>query len=373
MSEVIDKVPFLDLKRTNLEIEQELCQAAYNVIKSGYYILGNELNSFEQEFANFNNVKYAIGVGNGLDALRIILRAYKELNYLQDNDEVIVPANTYIATILAISDNNLKPVLVEPNLETYNIDPNLIEQNITNKTKAIMVVHLYGQVANMDAINTLAKKYNLKVFEDCAQSIGAKYNGRYAGSLSDAAAFSFFPTKNLGALGDGGAILTNDEDVYRLSKSLRNYGSHEKYKNEFKGINSRLDEIQASFLRVKLRRLNNDNLSKVRVADIYLNNINNKNIVLPAVLQGNLHVYHQFVVRCSQRDKLRAHLSNNGVGTLVHYPIPPHKQLAYKEWNKLSYPITEQIHNEVVSLPIDHTLTQKEVKQVVDAINCFKS
>jgi len=364
-------IPFLDLKKLNAQYRDELIEACTRVIDSGWYILGKEVEEFEKEFANYCGTKYAIGVGNGLDALNLILRAYKELVILSNGDEVIVPANTYIATILAITNNNLTPVLVEPNVDTYLIDPNKIEENITPKTKAIMVVHLYGQTCEMDKINGIAKKYNLKVIEDSAQSHGAYYKDKRSGNLADASGFSFFPGKNLGALADAGAITTNDDQLVEVLKALRNYGSHKKYENIYKGVNSRLDEIQAAILRVKLKYLDEEIERRRKIARFYLENIKNDNIILPKVREDSNHVWHLFVIRTEKRDKLQKYLLDKGIHTLIHYPIPPHKQVAYKEWNNKSYPITEKISKEVLSLPISGILTLEEAEKIVKVVNEF--
>jgi len=364
-------IPFLDLKKLNAQYRDELIEACTRVIDSGWYILGKEVEEFEKEFANYCGTKYAIGVGNGLDALTLILRAYKELVILSNGDEVIVPANTYIASILAITNNNLTPVLVEPNVDTYLIDPDKIEENITPKTKAIMVVHLYGQTCEMDKINEIAKKYNLKVIEDSAQSHGAYYKDKRSGNLADASGFSFFPGKNLGALADAGAITTNDDQLVEVLKALRNYGSHKKYENIYKGVNSRLDEIQAAILRVKLKYLDEEIERRRKIARFYLENIKNDNIILPKVREDNNHVWHLFVIRTEKRDKLQKYLLDKGIHTLIHYPIPPHKQVAYKEWNNKSYPITEKISKEVLSLPISGILTLEEAEKIVKVVNEF--
>jgi dTDP-4-amino-4,6-dideoxygalactose transaminase len=364
-------ISFLDLKKLNAQYRDELIEACTRVIDSGWYILGKEVEEFEKEFANYCGTKYTIGVGNGLDALTLILRAYKELGILSDGDEVIVPANTYIATVLAITNNNLTPVLVEPDIDTYLIDPDKIEENITLKTKAIMVVHLYGQACEMDKINEIAKKYNLKVIEDSAQSHGAYYKDKRSGNLADASGFSFYPGKNLGALGDAGAITTNDDQLAEVLKALRNYGSHKKYKNIYKGVNSRLDEIQAAILRVKLKYLDEEIEKRRKIARFYLENIKNDNIILPKVREDSNHVWHLFVIRTEKRDKLQKYLLDKGIHTLIHYPIPPHKQNAYKEWNDRNYPITEKISKEVLSLPISGVLTLEEAEKVIEAINEF--
>ena len=364
-------ISFLDLKGLNAQYRAELIEASTRVIDSGWYIQGNECKEFEKEFASYCGTKYAIGVANGLDALILILRAYKEMGIMNDGDEVIVPSNTYIASILAISQNNLVPVLVEPDINTYLIDPNKIEEKITSKTKAILPVHLYGQTCEMDAINEIAKKYNLKVIEDSAQSHGAYFGARRSGNLGDASGFSFYPGKNLGALGDGGAVTTNDEELANTIKALGNYGSHKKYENLYKGVNSRLDEIQAAMLRVKLRYLDDEIEKRRAIANYYLQNIKNKNIILPVVRAESNHVWHLFVIRTSKRDELQKYLLDNSVQTLIHYPIPPHKQNAYKEWKNESYPISEQIHDEILSLPISGVQSLEDTKKIVKILNDF--
>ena len=365
-------ISFLDLKGLNAQYKAELIEACTKVIDSGWYIQGNECQEFETEFAQYCGTKYAIGVANGLDALILILRAYKELGIMKDGDEVIVPSNTYIASILAISQNNLVPVLVEPDINTYLIDPSKIEEKITSKTKAILPVHLYGQTCEMDKINEIAKKYNLKVIEDSAQSHGAYFKDKRSGNLGDASGFSFYPGKNLGALGDGGAVTTNDEELANTIKALGNYGSHKKYENLYKGVNSRLDEMQAAMLRVKLRYLDNEVEKRRDIANYYLENIKNENIILPVVRAEDNHVWHLFVIRTSKRDVLQKYLLDNGVKTLIHYPIPPHKQNAYKEWNNESYPVSEQIHDEVMSLPISGVQSFEDTKKIIRKINEFK-
>ncbi|WP_180012105.1 DegT/DnrJ/EryC1/StrS aminotransferase family protein [Acinetobacter sp. YH12235] len=370
-------IPFLDLKAINTQYRDQLIAACTQVIDSGWYICGKELEEFEHNFANYCGTRYAIGVANGLDALILTLRAWKELGKLNEGDEVIVPSNTYIASILAISQNNLKPVLVEPDITTFNIDTKKIETAITPKTKVILPVHLYGQLAAMPEIMAIAKKYNLLVLEDSAQGHGAEINGQKAGNWGDAAGFSFYPGKNLGALGDGGAITTNDAELAQMLKAIRNYGSHEKYKNLVPGVNSRLDEIQAAILNVKLKFLDQENQHRRRIADLYLKEIHNPAIELPC---KNIdtetyaqHVWHLFVIRTKYREKLQQYLAENGVQTLIHYPIPPHQQQAYKEWNGLSFPVSEQIHAEVLSLPIGPTLSMDEAKQVVQLCNGFQA
>jgi dTDP-4-amino-4,6-dideoxygalactose transaminase len=369
-------ISFLDLKKINLLYKNKLVEAFLRVLNSGWYILGEEVKNFEKEFASYCGVKHCIGVGSGLDALTLILRAYKELGIMKDADEVIVPANTYIASILAISENGLIPVFVEPDVNTYLIDPSRLEEKITEKTRAIMVVHLYGQTCEMDEIWKIAKKYNLKVIEDSAQAHGAYYGDRRAGSLGDASGFSFFPSKNLGTLGDGGAITTNDDNLAEVIRVLRNYGSHKKYENLYKGVNSRLDELQAAFLRIKLSRLDEENQKRREIAKFYVENINNPEIVLPLgrdidVLSYRRHVWHLFVVRTKRRDELQEYLRKKGIETLIHYPVPPHKQKAYREYNHLSLPVTEGLSKEVLSLPIYPGLSQEEIEFIVEAMNKF--
>ncbi|WP_428357406.1 aminotransferase class V-fold PLP-dependent enzyme [Methyloprofundus sp.] len=362
-------IPFLDLKSLNSEYLKEFEQAFDQVVNSGWYIQGKQCQAFEQEFADYCGTKHCIGVANGLDALTLIIRAYKEMGLMQAGDEIIVPANTYIASILAISENDLTPVLVEPDIQTYNINPALIEEKITDKTKAIMAVHLYGQVAAMNEINAIAKQYNLKVIEDSAQAHGAIYHGKRTGNLGDASGFSFYPGKNLGALGDGGAITTNDDQLADVVRALGNYGSHKKYENQYQGINSRLDEMQAAFLRVKLKQLNNEIQKRRAIAEYYLKNIDTELIGLPFVADSNSHVWHLFVIRTKNREQLQKYLIDNRIQTLIHYPIPPNKQAAYKCWNNISFPETEMLHKEVLSLPISSVMTDEEMKRVVGVIN----
>lgn len=365
-------IKFLDLYKVNQHHKEDLTAAFIRVLDSGWYITGNELKSFEKQFATYCGVNHAIGVANGLDALILIIRAYKELGAFKDGDEIIVPANTYIASILAISANNLVPILVEPNLQTYNIDAKLIEAKITSKTVAILPVHLYGQLCEMDPINKIAKKHNLKVIEDCAQSHGAvNIDGKMAGNLGDAAGFSFYPGKNLGALGDAGAITTNDAQLAEILRALLNYGSHIKYKNLFKGVNSRLDELQAALLSVKLKHLDSETMIRKSIANSYINGIINNKIVLPKVENQSAHVWHLFVVRTANRDDLQQYLTQNGIQTVIHYPIPPHKQEAYKELVELKYEITEKIHLEVLSLPISPVMEKEEVEKVIKVLNAY--
>jgi dTDP-4-amino-4,6-dideoxygalactose transaminase len=371
-------IKFLDLQKINLAHREEIEAAILAVFHSGWYILGEAVKKFETNFAQYCGVKHCIGVGNGLDALILILRAYKEMGYMKDGDEIIVPANTYIATILSISQNNLTPVLVEPDIRTYNIDPTKIEEKITKKTKAIMPVHLYGQCANMDPILEIARKYNLNVIEDAAQAHGAIYNGKRTGNLADAAGFSFYPGKNLGALGDGGAVTTNDDELAEVIRAIRNYGSYEKYYNKYKGVNSRLDEIQAAVLNIKLKYLDEENQKRREIAWYYCKNITNEQINLPinnntsSILSNKSHVWHLFVVRTENRDKLQKYLMDNGISTVIHYPVPPHKQQAYKEWHNLGLPITEKIHQEVLSLPIGSHLQQTDIENIAELINNYK-
>lgn len=360
-------IKFLDLEKINNRFRKEIDERIKNILDKGWYLQGEENDKFSKHFAEYCGVKYVLGVANGLDALRLIIKA----SGFGEGDEIIVPANTYIATILAISDNGCTPVLVEPNINTYNIDPDKIEAAITPRTKAIMVVHLYGQAVQMQKVWDLAKKYNLKVFEDCAQAHGAIYQNKRVGSLSDAGAFSFYPGKNLGALGDAGAIATNDEDLYLRAKALANYGSDRKYHHIYKGLNSRLDEIQAAVLDVKLPHLDKDNARRREIAAYYRSHITNPKIILPQTYDENAAVWHVFVVRTKERDAFQQYLSDNGVQTIIHYPCPPHKQLAYKEWNNLSYPISEEIHNTIISLPISPVMTDDEVEKVVEIVNAW--
>lgn len=365
-------IKFLDLQQINQQYEVELKSAFERVLNSGWYIMGEELKSFERNFANYCGVKHCIGVANGLDALILIIKAYKEIGLFKDYDEIIVPSNTYIASILAISANNLTPVLVEPDLNTYNLDPKLIESKITSRTVAILPVHLYGQLCDMEQINVIAKKHNLKVIEDCAQGHGAtNLIGKKAGNLGDAAGFSFYPGKNLGALGDAGAITTNDENLKKVIKALLNYGSEIKYKNLYKGINSRLDELQAALLNVKIKYLDKETESKRGVVYRYLTEIKNPKLILPTVLIHQSHVWHLFVIRTTDRDKLQNYLNENGIQTVIHYPIPPHKQEAYKELNNLNLPIAEKIHNQVLSLPLSSVISNEEVDSLIDIINKY--
>ncbi|HMI00852.1 MAG TPA: DegT/DnrJ/EryC1/StrS family aminotransferase [Pedobacter sp.] len=364
-------IKFLDLYNINQLHKAELLKAFERVIDSGWFIMGRELKQFEANFASSCGAKHAVGVANGLDALILIIRAYKEMGLFKDGDEILVPSNTYVASILAVSANNLVPVLVEPELSTFNIDPSLIERHITKKTKAILPVHLYGQLCNMEVIQSIAKKHSLKIIEDCAQSHGAMLNNKFAGNLGDAAGFSFYPGKNLGALGDAGAVTTNDDSLAETVRALLNYGSHVKYKNKYKGVNSRLDEIQAALLSVKLNYLGSETEKRKYIANKYLEGIKNSKIVLPLCTSESSHVWHLFVIRTADRETLQQYLLENEIQTVIHYPIPPHHQEAYKEWKYMSFPISEQIHREVLSLPISPVMKTEEVEKVIWVLNQY--
>ena len=365
-------IKFLDLQKINLSHQQEIEEKLVNVFRTGWYLLGNEVKNFETNLAAYIGAPNAVGVANGLDALRLIFKAYLELGQLKVGDEVIVPANTYIASILAITDNRLKPVFAEPEIGNYNLDISKIEALITPKTKAIMVVHLYGQVCWSEELEALAKKYNLKIIEDNAQAIGAQWNGLQCGNLGDAAGFSFYPGKNLGALGDGGAVTCKDSLLAKTIRALANYGSEEKYFNKYQGLNSRLDEIQAAVLDVKLKYIDENNDKRRKIAEKYCTEIKNDKIILPeSPLNSSESVWHLFVIRTEKRDQLQKYLLENGVQTLIHYPVPPHKQKAYKYYNHLTFPITEKIHEEVLSLPISPVMEMHEVENVIFNINNF--
>lgn len=364
-------VKYLDLKRVNDSFEPELSAEVARVVRSGWYLLGKEVNRFENEFAAYCGTQCCIGVANGLDALTLVLRAWMELEKWEEGDEVIVPANTYIASILAVSRVGLTPILCEPSESNLLIDPVRIEPLVTSRTRAVMPVHLYGQVCPMDEINAVARKYGLKVLEDCAQSQGARYHGVRAGCLGDAAAFSFYPGKNIGALGDAGAVTTDDETLAGKVRVLANYGSGKKYVFDHRGVNSRLDEIHAAVLSLKLKRLDRDNECRRRIARIYLEGIRHPEIRLPQVADREAHVFHIFPVLCKRRDRLQQFLKEQEVETLIHYPVPPHKQAAYREWNGLSLPVTERIHEQVLSLPISQVLTDAEADLVIGALNRF--
>ena len=363
-------IKFLDLQKVNLQYQQELEEAILRVFRSGWYLLGNEVTSFEKELSTYINTPHAIGVANGLDALRLILRAYIELGVIEKGDEIIVPANTYIASVLAITDNELVPVFVEPDEETFNLDSSKIEEHITSKTKAIMVVHLYGRVCWDEKLTELAQKHHLKIIEDNAQAIGAEWNGIKTGALGDASGFSFYPGKNLGAIGDAGAVTCKDESLANCIRSIANYGSTVKYQNDFKGLNSRIDEIQAAVLRVKLKYLDVENNRRREIAHSYIEQIKNDNLILPSKpINDAEHVWHLFVIRTKERDFLQKQLLESDIQTLIHYPIPPHQQKAYSNFSEINLPITSQIHNEVLSLPISPVLLNDEVIAVIKALN----
>jgi dTDP-4-amino-4,6-dideoxygalactose transaminase len=364
-------IPFLNLKKINEPFEAAFQQKLKTLIDSGWYILGTEAKHFEANFATYCGTKHCIGVGNGLDALVLIFKAYIQLGKIQKGDEVIVPANTYIASVLAILEADLVPILVEPKLDTYTINSDLILEKITPKTKAILPVHLYGQLCEMEMINSIAKKHNLLVVEDAAQAHGAMCNGIKAGNFGNAAGFSFYPGKNLGALGDAGAITTNDDALAEVLFSMRNYGSKVKYENEIVGINSRLDELQAAFLNIKLGYLDAENESRRTISKRYLSEIKNDKIVLPQWDESNNHVFHLFIVRTDNRLALQDYLKECGVETMIHYPIPPHKQKALSSLNHLIFPITEKIHNEVLSIPLNSTLTDDEINHVISTLNKY--
>ena len=366
------KVPFLSLKDVTDKYKDEIHEAALRVIDSGWYLQGKENEKFESDYAKYIGTKYCVGCANGLDALIWIFRAYIELGIMKPGDEVLVPANTYIATILAITENGLVPVLIEPSINTLQIDDSLLESHITNKTKAITIVHLYGRCAYTEKICALCKKYNLKLIEDNAQAHGCIFNGKKTGSLGDAAGHSFYPGKNLGALGDAGAVTTNNEELAKAIRSLANYGSSKKYVFKYCGRNSRLDEIQAAILDVKLKHLDEDVALRKAVAKRYIEGIKNPLIKLPQFTDWNQFVFHLFPILCEKRDELQKYLDSNGIGTNIHYPIPPHKQECYKEWNNISLPVTEKIHEQELSLPMGPCLTDEQIQYVIDILNDFK-
>lgn len=370
-------IPFLDLKKVNQQYRDELIEACTRVIDSGWYIKGREVEAFESAFSEYCGVKHCVGVANGLDALTLVLRAWKEQGKLVDGDEVIVPANTYIASVLAITENNLIPVLVEPDEKTFNISVDEIAKSITQRTRVIMPVHLYGRMADMPSIMALANMHDFLVVEDAAQAHGASINGVKAGAWGHAAGFSFYPGKNLGALGDAGAVTTNDSDLAELVATLGNYGSVKKYENDYAGVNSRLDEIQAAILSVKLKYLDSEIESRRSVASLYCSSIENELLLLPcedseSVLGDESHVWHLFVVKSGKRDDLARYMSDGGVSTLIHYPIPPHKQQAFSTMNAFSYPVTETIHSQVLSLPTGPVSEEEELNRVVELCNSFK-
>ena len=364
-------IKFLDLQKITDLHSEEIHEAAKRVIDSGWYLQGVENERFEKNYAAFIGNRYCIGVGNGLDALTLIFRAYMEMGAMKKGDEVIVPANTYIASILAVSENELKPIFVEPRFDTLEIDENRIEEAITPRTKAIMTVHLYGRLSYTTKIGDICKAHNLKLIEDNAQAHGCRFGNSRTGSLGDAAGHSFYPGKNMGALGDGGAVTTDDKELAEIVRALANYGSSAKYIFKYEGRNSRLDEIQAAILDVKLRHLEEDNNRRKEIANYYYSNIKNKKISLPRYLNDDANVYHIFPVFCNKRDELQAFLFQNGVQTLIHYPVPPHKQECYSQWRDLSLPITERIHREELSIPISPILTDEEVHLIVETINRF--
>lgn len=362
-------IKFLDLEKVTASHGDEINEAVTRVVNSGWYLQGKENEKFEKDFADYIGTDYCVGCANGLDALIWIFRAYVEMGVMKPGDEVIVPANTYIASILAISENGLVPVLVEPDINTYQIDPEKTEAAITPRTKAILIVHLYGQCAYTEKIGELCKKYNLKLIEDNAQAHGCRFDGKRTGSLGDAAGHSFYPGKNLGALGDAGAVTTNDSELAKVIRAVANYGSAKKYVFKYTGRNSRLDEIQAAVLDVKLRHLDDDNERRKQIAEMYITGITNPAVITPKVTDRDAHVFHIFPIRTRKRDELQNYLTEHGVQTNIHYPIAPHKQECYKDWNSWSFPITEKIHAEELSLPISPVLTDEEVNEVIRLIN----
>lgn len=365
-------IKFLDLQKITAKYADEIHEAVLRVVDSGWYLQGDENAKFETNYSAYIGTKHTIGCANGLDALIWIFRGYIEMGIMKLGDEVIVPANTYIASILAITENGLVPVLVEPDMKTYQIDDSKIEAAITPRTRAMLIVHLYGQCAYTDKIGQLCKKYDLKLVEDNAQAHGCKFNGQITGSIGDAAGHSFYPGKNLGALGDAGAVTTNDDELAVTVRAIANYGSTKKYVFKYIGRNSRLDEIQAAILDVKLRHLNEDIQLRKDIAKYYIENINNLKIILPVIKDWDAHVFHIFTIRCADRENLQEYLTEKGIQTNIHYPIPPHKQECYKEWNHLCIPVTEQIHAEVLSLPMSPVMTVEEVRTVVEILNDWK-
>lgn len=364
-------IKFLDLQKITAKDSAEIKEAVNRVVDSGWYLQGEENKRFEHHYAQFIGTRHCVGVANGLDALIWIVRAYKEMGVFKEGDEIILPANTYIASILAVTENGLTPVLVEPDLNTYQIDDQKIEAAITNKTKAVMIVHLYGRCAYTDKIGEICKKHGLKLIEDNAQAQGAYFGNKRTGALGDAAGHSFYPGKNLGAFGDAGAVTTDDEELANTIRTLANYGSSKKYVFKYAGRNSRLDEIQAAVLDVKLRHLDDDNEKRRVIARFYLDHIKNPKIVLPKVTDWKSNVFHIFPIRCETRDELQKYLLDKGVQTIIHYPIPPHQQEVYKEWNDRSYPITELIHQQELSLPISPVMTNEEIEGVVKTVNKY--
>ncbi|WP_108823179.1 DegT/DnrJ/EryC1/StrS aminotransferase family protein [Dysgonomonas sp. Marseille-P4361] len=366
-------IPFLNLKRENDRYADEIKEAVNRVIDSGWYILGEEKERFEKEFAAYCGAKYCIGVGNGLDAIRLILMSYMEQGAMQEGDEVVLPVNTFIATALAVSQCGLTPIFADCDLDSFNIDPASVREKISDKTKAIIAVHLYGQVAPIEELKEIAEEYGLKLIEDAAQAHGAVYNGRRTGNLADAAAFSFYPVKNLGGLGDAGAVVTNDESLHSIVKALSNYGSNEKYIHTYKGLNSRLDEMQAAILSVKLKYLEEDNKRRKAIAAYYSANIYHEDILLSSISLPDSHVFHLYVIRTKNRAGLESYLKNNGVQTQIHYPSAIHKQKAYLECADQLYPIAEKLQDEVLSIPLYPSLTDSEVSEICNLINNWKN
>ncbi|TRX72629.1 DegT/DnrJ/EryC1/StrS aminotransferase family protein [Carboxylicivirga sp. M1479] len=365
-------IPFLSLRQINQIYQPDIEKALQRVIDSGWYLQGQENKAFEHKLSTLTGCTHIIGTGNGLDALRLIFRAYTELNKLQPGDEVLVPANTYIASVLSITENRLKPIFIEPEIDTFNINPQAIEGNITHRTKAILLVHLYGLACNMDEINFIAKKNKLFVIEDNAQAIGASYKGAPTGSLGHAAAFSFYPGKNIGALGDAGAVSTNDKQLADTIRAIANYGSEKKYVNKFKGLNSRMDELQAAILNIKLNDLERLTLKRQQIAKYYSDKINSRYIECPIIpLDEKQHAWHLYVIKTPHRHKLINYLDSKGIGTMIHYPTPPHQQEAYAEFNHLHLPITEQIHQTALSIPLHQCLSTVEIDFIVSTLNAF--
>ena len=364
-------VKLLDLQAITMMHGEEYEAAAKRVIESGWFLQGKENQTFEKDYAQYIGTSHCVAVANGLDALKLILRGYKELGVMNDGDEIIVPANTYIATILAITDNRLVPVLVEPTWENLELDIDKVEAAITPKTKGVMTVHLYGRIAFNDKLKKICQTHGLKLMEDCAQSHGCTWNGIKTGALGDAAAHSFYPGKNLGAFGDAGAVTTNDRELAETIRALANYGSQKKYVFKYVGINSRMSELDAAVLDVKLKYLDEDNQRRQKLAAFYYEHISNPLITLPSRLKDENNVYHQFPIFCEYRDKLQEHLNTRGIQTLIHYPIPPHKQECYKDWNDRKYPITEKIHAQELSIPMNQVVSEEDASMVVDAINTF--
>lgn len=364
-------VKLLDLQAITAMHGDEIKAAVNRVIDSGWFLQGNENKQFEADYAKYIGTDHCIAVANGLDALYLLMRGYKEMGLMQDGDEIIVPANTYIATIIAITRNNLVPVLVEPTWENLEIDIDKVEASITPRTKGVMIVHLYGRIAYNDKLGEICKRHGLKLMEDCAQSHGCAWKGIKTGALGDAAAHSFYPGKNLGALGDAGAVTTNDQKLAEVIRALANYGSQKKYVFKYVGMNSRMAETDAAALAVKLKYLDEDNRSRQQLAAYYYANINNQLITLPKCIDDENNVYHQFPIFCEKRDELQAYLKENGIQTLIHYPIPPHQQECYKEWNNRSYPVTEKIHAQELSIPMNQVVTMEEAEEVVNVLNSF--